>query len=117
MRVISKEPIRSVADAARYHDKSFNKDAGKKADNYYVNEKATAHWQGRGADFLGIRGKAVTKEEFIQFLSGRMPHPDTGKIQNLANNSKGTSAGRVSTSRLRRRKACRSRHWLGRTTV
>ncbi|MDC6085925.1 MobF family relaxase [Burkholderia cenocepacia] len=87
--MISKEPIRSVADAARYHDKSFNKDAGKKADNYYVNEKATAHWQGRGADFLGIRGKAVTKEEFIQFLSGRMPHPDTGKIQNLANNSKG----------------------------
>ncbi|WP_322080317.1 MobF family relaxase [Burkholderia cenocepacia] len=87
--VISKEPIRSVADAARYHDKSFNQDAGKKADNYYVNEKATALWQGRGADILGLRGKAVTKEEFVQFLSGRMPHPDTGKIQNLANNSKG----------------------------
>lgn len=87
--MISKEPIRSVTDAARYHDKSFNQDAGKKADNYYVNEKATALWQGRGADFLGLRGKAVTKEEFVQFLSGRMPHPDTGKIQNLANNSKG----------------------------
>ncbi|WP_049096348.1 MobF family relaxase [Burkholderia cepacia] len=87
--MISKEPIRSVADAARYHDKSFNKDAGKKADNYYVNEKATALWQGRAADILGLRGKAVTKEEFVQFLSGRMPHPDTGKIQNLANNSKG----------------------------
>jgi hypothetical protein len=38
-----------VGNAARYHDKSFTKDAGQKADNYYVNEKASAHWQGRGA--------------------------------------------------------------------
>ncbi|WP_239695358.1 MobF family relaxase, partial [Burkholderia pseudomallei] len=89
MTVISKEPIKSVADAARYHDKSFNVAAGKKADNYYINEKATAHWEGRGAEILGIRGRAVTKKEFVAFLSGRMPHPDTGKIQNLANNSKG----------------------------
>lgn len=89
MTVISKEPIKSVADAARYHDKSFNVAAGKKADNYYINEKATAHWEGRGAEILGIGGRAVTKKEFVAFLSGRMPHPDTGKIQNLANNSKG----------------------------
>ena len=89
MTVISKEPIRSVADAALYHDKSFNVEAGKKADNYYINEKATAHWEGRGAEILGVRGKAVTKKEFVAFLSGRLPHPDTGKIQNLANNSKG----------------------------
>jgi hypothetical protein len=49
--MISKQEISSASDAAVYHDKSFNQEASQKADNYYVNEKATAHWQGKGAEF------------------------------------------------------------------
>ncbi|MGP8432846.1 MobF family relaxase [Paraburkholderia fungorum] len=78
-----------VGNAARYHDKSFTKDAGQKADNYYVNEKASAHWQGRGAELLGISGKDVEREDFVNFLSGKLVNPETGEIQNLADNSKG----------------------------
>ncbi|CAM2198457.1 Conjugal transfer protein (plasmid) [Paraburkholderia kururiensis] len=89
--MISKEPIKSVSDAARYHDKSFNKDAGQKADNYYINEKATARWEGRGAEILGIRGKAVEKKDFVNFLSGKLVNPETGEVIDLAKNSKGES--------------------------
>ncbi|CAE6842412.1 MobF family relaxase [Paraburkholderia aspalathi] len=78
-----------VGNAARYHDKSFTKDASQKADNYYVNEKASAHWQGRGAEILGIQGKDVEREDFVNFLGGKLVNPETGEIQNLAENSKG----------------------------
>ncbi|MGY6258946.1 MobF family relaxase [Paraburkholderia caledonica] len=87
--MISKEPIKSVGDAARYHDKSFNQDAGQKADNYYINEKATARWEGRGAEILGIRGNAVEKKDFVNFLSGKLVNPETGEVVDLAKNSKG----------------------------
>jgi conjugative relaxase-like TrwC/TraI family protein len=87
--MISMTHLTSVADAARYHDKSFTQDAGKKADNYYINEKATAHWEGRGAELLGVNGKEVEREEFVNFLSGKLINPDSGEMQDLAKNSKG----------------------------
>lgn len=80
-----------VANSARYFDKSFSQDGGQRADNYYVNEVATAQWQGRGAEILGIKGEAVERREFIEFLSGQLVNPDTGEIQNLADNSKGAN--------------------------
>ncbi|VVD30966.1 MobF family relaxase [Paraburkholderia dioscoreae] len=78
-----------VGNAARYHDKSFTQDAGQKADNYYVNEKASAHWEGRGAELLGIKGKEVEREHFVNFLNGKLVNPVTGELQDLADNSKG----------------------------
>jgi conjugative relaxase-like TrwC/TraI family protein len=78
-----------VGDAARYHDKSFTQDAGQKADNYYVNEKASARWEGRGAEILGLQGKEVEREAFISLLNGKLFNPATGEVQDLADNSKG----------------------------
>ncbi|WP_259677639.1 MobF family relaxase [Ralstonia pseudosolanacearum] len=78
-----------VGDAARYHDKSFSQNAGQKADNYYVNEKASARWEGRGAEILGIQGKEVEREAFIDLLNGKLFNPATGEVQDLAENSKG----------------------------
>lgn len=88
--MISKFEIGSAVDAARYHDKAFTQDGGiSSADNYYLNEKALATWQGKGAEILGIKNAPVKKEEFVSFLEGRMPNPATGVVQNLADNSKG----------------------------
>ncbi|PZR46018.1 MAG: conjugal transfer protein [Paraburkholderia fungorum] len=87
--MISMQHIKSAGDAARYHDKSFSQEAGQKADNYYINERATARWEGRAAEILGIRGEAVEKEDFVKFLSGRLVNPETGKEENLARNAKG----------------------------
>jgi conjugative relaxase-like TrwC/TraI family protein len=87
--MISMQHIKSAGDAARYHDKSFSQEAGQKADNYYINERATARWEGRGAEILGIRGEAVEKEDFVKVLGGRLLNPETGEEENLARNSKG----------------------------
>lgn len=89
--MISMQHIGSAGDAARYHDKSFSQDAGKKADNYYVNERATARWEGRGAEILGLKGEAVEKEKFVEFLSGKLMNPKTGEVEDLARNSKGAN--------------------------
>ncbi|MDN4571889.1 conjugal transfer protein [Pandoraea cepalis] len=78
-----------VANSARYFDKSFSQDGIQRADNYYVNEVASAHWQGRGAEILGIQGEEVKRRDFVEFLAGQLVNPDTGEIQNLADNSKG----------------------------
>jgi conjugative relaxase-like TrwC/TraI family protein len=83
--------IQSAGDAARYHDKSFSQEAGQKADNYYINEQATARWEGRAAEILGIRGQAVGKEDFVNFLSGKFINPETGEEEDLAKNSKGAN--------------------------
>lgn len=88
--MISMQHIQSAGDAARYHDKSFSQEAGQKADNYYVNEQATARWEGRGAELMGMRGQAVEKEDFVNFLSGKLINPETGEEENLAKNSKGS---------------------------
>ncbi|MCX4151011.1 MULTISPECIES: MobF family relaxase [Paraburkholderia] len=87
--MISKQEISSASDAAVYHDKSFNQEASQKADNYYVNEKATAHWQGKGAEFLGKRGAAVTRDDFVELLEGKLRNPESQEIEDLAENSKG----------------------------
>lgn len=88
--MISKSEISSSGDAAKYHDKAFNQDGSLlQADNYYVSERASAVWQGKGAVLLGIEDQVVEKEQFVAFLDGKMPHPETGQIQDLARNSKG----------------------------
>ena len=88
--MISFSKISSAAGAAKYHDKAFNEDGSLvQADNYYVNEKAVAVWQGKGAELLGINGKEVNKDQFVAFLSGKMPNPETGQIQNLNDTSNG----------------------------
>ena len=88
--MISKHDIGSGGDAAAYHDKAFAQDGGtKQADNYYVGEKARATWQGRGANILGLEGKTVERKDFIAFLDGKIRNPQTGNIQDLANNSRG----------------------------
>ncbi|MGR9587108.1 MobF family relaxase [Pandoraea sputorum] len=78
-----------VADSARYFDRSFSQDGVQRADSYYINEVAAAQWQGRGAEILGIQGEGVERKEFIELLSGKIVNPDTGEIQDLADNSKG----------------------------
>lgn len=88
--MISKSEISSSGDAAKYHDKAFNQDGSlAQSDNYYVSERASAIWQGKGAAILGIEGKTVEKDQFVRFLDGKMPHPKTGEIQDLASNAKG----------------------------
>lgn len=88
--MISKHAISSGAGAASYHEKALSTDgASQQADNYYSNEKAMATWQGKGAEVLGIEGKVVTREEFVQYLDGKLQNPATGKLQDLALNSRG----------------------------
>ena len=82
--MISKFEIGSVGDAARYHDKAFTQDGAKEADNYYLNEQAAAHWEGRGAELLGLSGNAVEKQDFVDFLEGRLTNPADGREQDLA---------------------------------
>ncbi|PTT92333.1 conjugal transfer protein, partial [Pelomonas sp. HMWF004] len=88
--MISAHAIGSSGGAASYHDKSFTKDgisAG--ADNYYANEQSSAVWKGKGAQVLGIQGQAVTKEDFVAALDGKLKNPETGLIEDLAKNSTG----------------------------
>lgn len=88
--MITCHPIKNVTDAAHYHDKAFTQDGIRQtADNYYLNEIAPASWHGKGAAILGIQDKAVTREDFIQYLSGKLINPATGELQDLANNSRG----------------------------
>lgn len=88
--MITCHPITNVTDAAHYHDKAFTQDGIRQsADNYYLNEMAPATWQGKGAAILGIQDKAVTREDFINYLSGKLLNPATGNLQDLANNSRG----------------------------
>ena len=85
--MISKQVISGggVSDAVRYHDKAFSADSKKDGvDNYYANELATATWQGRGAQLLDMKDKPVTREQFAQILSGKIPDPVTGEIQDLS---------------------------------
>lgn len=88
--MISKQAIGSAGDAARYHNKSFNQEAtNQRSDNYYVNEQATARWQGKGAELLGKRGRGVSQEDFVALLSGKLTDPKTGQSVDLSDNSKG----------------------------
>ncbi|MCC7005048.1 MAG: relaxase domain-containing protein, partial [Ottowia sp.] len=88
--MISAYAIPSGGAAASYHDKAFAQDgASKTADNYYVNESASAMWQGKGAEILGIKNTAVKREDFINFLDGKIRNPANGEIQDLADNSRG----------------------------
>lgn len=88
--MISMHAIGSGGEAAAYHDKAFSQDGvAKEADNYYVNEQALATWQGRGAYILGLDGETVDRKDFVAFLDGKITNPNTGEIQNLADNSKG----------------------------
>jgi len=88
--MISMHSIGSSGGAAKYHDKAFTQDGvTKQADNYYVGEKATAVWQGKGADLLGLGGQAVKKEDFVDLLDGKVLNPATGQMQDLAVNSRG----------------------------
>ena len=89
--MITRFDIGSAGDAARYHDKSFTQDGAGRADNYYLDERAAAHWEGRGADLLGVANQAVTREDFVDALEGRVRNPVTGERQDLAENSKGDS--------------------------
>lgn len=83
--------ISSSSDAARYHDHALTEGdhSNQRADNYYLNEQANLTWQGKGAELLGIAGEQVTKEQFVDFLDGKLVNPATGQTQNLQNNSKG----------------------------
>ena len=89
--MISKHEIGSAGGAAKYHDQAFSQDGVNQADNYYVGEKVSAIWQGKGAKFLGVEGQAVKKEDFVAFLEGKLKNPSSGVIQDLTNNSKGDS--------------------------
>lgn len=88
--MITMHVVGDSGGAAKYHDAAFSKDGNVQgADNYYVNEKAQAVWQGKGAELLGIAGQAVKKDRFVQFLEGKIPNPTTGELQDLAKNSRG----------------------------
>lgn len=90
--MISVATLSSAGGAAKYYDTALAVEANtvdKKADNYYVNEKANAIWQGEGAKLLGIEGEVVNKEDFVNYLNGKITNPKDGSLQNLADNSKG----------------------------
>lgn len=87
--MISMKEIGSSGGAADYYDKSFNQDGVRQADTYYIGEKASAVWQGKGAEFLGVEGQVVKREDFVALLEGKLKNPATGEIQDLSNNSKG----------------------------
>lgn len=90
--MISMHAIGSGGEAAAYHDKAFAPDgATKQADNYYVDEKAQATWQGKGSQILGLDGSTVDRKDFVAFLDGKITNPNTGEVQDLAKNSKGDS--------------------------
>ncbi|WP_176717375.1 relaxase domain-containing protein, partial [Klebsiella pneumoniae] len=42
-------------------------------DNYYVIGSMDERWQGKGAEALGIDGKAVDKALFTELLKGKLP--------------------------------------------
>lgn len=88
--MISSQVLASSTDAARYHDSALVEDGAvrAKADNYYIDERAIATWQGEGARILDIEGKAVTKEAFVDHLEGRLHNPKDGQTQDLSVNSK-----------------------------
>jgi conjugative relaxase-like TrwC/TraI family protein len=54
-------------------------------DNYYVIGSMDERWQGKGAEALGIDGKAVDKALFTELLreaaGWQRPDPDTGRRQ------------------------------------
>jgi conjugative relaxase-like TrwC/TraI family protein len=85
--VITYFAIGSAGDSANYHDKAFRQDGNLRADNYYLNEQSAATWQGQGAALLGWEGQAVSRDQFIEVLEGRMPHPETGAVQDLSVNA------------------------------
>lgn len=88
--MISAFAVKSAAGAARYYDKAFTTDgAHSAADNYYLSEQAAATWQGRGAALLNMEGTPVRREDFVSFLDGVLPDPNTGELQNLSANSRG----------------------------
>ena len=84
--MITMHPISCGADAARYHDSALRNDGTKTpgSDNYYVNEKASAVWAGKGAELLGLSGKEVEKQQFIDLLDGKVTNPTTGEIEDLS---------------------------------
>lgn len=55
-------------------------------DNYYVIGSMDERWQGKGAEALGIDGKAVDKALFTELLKGKLPDgSDLTRIQDGAN--------------------------------
>lgn len=89
--MISMNHITSSSDAAGYYDKAFSVEGRSQADGYYINEQAAAVWQGEGAHLLGLEGQVVSREDFVNFLEGRLPHPSSGVEQDLSDNSRGDS--------------------------
>jgi conjugative relaxase-like TrwC/TraI family protein len=87
--MISMHQIGSSGDAANYYDKAFKQDGVSHADNYYAGEQASALWEGKGAEVLGLKGQAVKREDFVAFLEGRLKNPATGEIQDLSKNTRG----------------------------
>ena len=81
--MISAAPLGSSGGAARYYDSALMVDGLQKTDNYYVSERALGTWQGKGAALLGLEGKAISKEVFVDFLDGKFTNPATGEVQDL----------------------------------
>lgn len=72
--------IGSVKSADKAADYYTNKD------NYYVIGSMDERWQGKGAEALGIDGKAVDKALFTELLKGKLPDgSDLTRIQDGAN--------------------------------
>ncbi|CAH5767871.1 Multifunctional conjugation protein TraI (plasmid) [Klebsiella oxytoca] len=72
--------IGSVKSADKAADYYTNKD------NYYVIGSMDERWQGKGAEALGINGKAVDKALFTELLKGKLPDgSDLTRIQDGAN--------------------------------
>ncbi len=80
--------IKSAGGAADYFAKAFDVEAKREADNYSVNEMASAQWRGKGAELLGLHGKEVSRKDFTALLQGHVQNPWTGEIQRLDVNPK-----------------------------
>lgn len=57
-----------------------------KEDNYYVIGSMDERWQGKGAEALGLEGKAVDKALFTAMLNGKLPDgSDLSRLQDGVN--------------------------------
>jgi len=85
--MITSKDIKSSDQAAEYFDQAFNaENIANGADNYYLGEMADMKWQGKGAALLGMEGKQVERQAFIDILDGKVKNLTTGGIQDLTEN-------------------------------
>ncbi|EPJ7046364.1 MobF family relaxase, partial [Klebsiella pneumoniae] len=69
--------VKSAGSAGNYYTDKYN---------YYVIGSMDERWQGKGAEALGIDGKAVDKALFTELLKGKLPDgSDLTRIQDGAN--------------------------------